>query len=260
MLSVSQIENQTMTVGHSSPEQRILQNLNSLKSNGRFIQKGNIEWHRIGFQIDGLINFNPAQGWLMRGVWHSLMGNTQDIHSSIRNVYRLTRSVPVLLDVIGIYTSHGMPSAATQVYAYAANPAHGDLLKALPYAVATGSLQQTVEYLDKARELGMDMAGSHELIQKIRVAARMLDAHGISDDVLARHLDLAGEVMREDQRFQSLPNLHLPAGSPESFLIEYTVDCGPDEAAAFNQSLSGKEKAAGILKSPVYNIIFTAGR
>ena len=249
-----------MTVGNPSREQRIIDSLNTLRNKGRFVQKGDIEWHRIGFQIDGLISFNPTQGWLLRGVWHSLMGNTQDIHNSIHNVYRLTRSVPVLLDVIGIYTSHGMPSATTQVYAFAANPAHGDLLKALPYAVATGSLQQTVEYLDKAQELGMDLADSHELIQKVRAAAGMLDAHGISDDVLAKHLDLAGEVMREDQRFQSLPNLRLPADATESFLIEYTVDCGLDEAAAFNQSLSEKEKAAGILKSPVYRVIFTAGK
>ena len=249
-----------MTAGNLSPEQRILDSLNILRSKGRFIQKGNVEWHRIGFQIDGLINFNPAQGWLMRGVWHSLMGNTRDIHNSIRNVYRLTRSVPVLLDVIGIYVSHGMPSATTRVYAYAANPTHGDLQHALPYAVATGSFQQTIEHLDKAQELGVDLTDNSELIQKIRAAASLLDAHGITDEALARHLDLAGEVMREDQRFQSLPNLHLPAEAPESLLIEYLVDCEPAEIFAFNQSLSEKEKAAGIVKSPAYNVVFTAGR
>lgn len=249
-----------MTAGYSSPEQRILDSLNTLRSKKRFVQKGNIEWHRIGFQIDGLINFNPVQGWLMRGIWHSLMGNTRDIHNSIRNVYRLTRNVPVLLDVIGIYASHGMPSATTRVYAYAANPKHGSFAQALPYAVATGSLHQTVEHLDKAQELGMDLTVSSELIRKIRDAAGILDTHGITDEALARHLDLAGEVMREDQRFQSLPNLHLPAETPESFLIEYPVDCEPAEISAFNQSLTEKEKAAGIVKNPAYSIVFTAAK
>ncbi len=246
--------------GQKSPEQRVLDILNTLRNRGRFVPKGSIEWHRVGFQIDGLINFNPAQGWLMRGLWHSLMGNTQDIHNSVRNVYRLTRSIPALLDVIGIYTSHGMPSATNQVYAYAANPTHGDLLHALPYAVATGSLQQTVEHLDKAQELGIDLAGHDELISKIRTATSLLNAHGITDQALARHLDLAGEVMRENQRFQGLPNLHLPEKDPGSFLIEYLVDCEPAEIFAYNHSLAEKEKVAGIGKNPAYSIVFTAGR
>ena len=196
----------------------------------------------------------------MRGLWHSLTGNTQDIHNSIRNVYRLTRSIPVLLDVIGIYTGHGMPSAVTRVYAYAANPDHGDIQHALPYAVATGSLQQTVEHLDKAEEKGIDLAGFEGLIGKIRTAAGILNAHDITDEELARHLDLAGEVMREAERFQGMPNLHVSMQDPAGFLIEYIVDCEPAEIFAFNRSLSEKEKAAGITESPAYHIVFTAAR
>lgn len=247
-----------MATDQNTPEKRILDILEGLRRNGRFVTKGSIEWHRVGFQIDGLINFNPSQGWLMRGLWHSLMGNTQDIHNSIRNVYRLTRSIPVLLDVIGIYASHGMPSAVTQVYAYAANPDHGDIQHALPYAVATGSLKQTAEYLDKAEEKGINLAGFEGLIGKIRTAAGILNTHGITDEKLARHLDLAGEVIREAQRFQGLPDLHVPTQDPAGFLIEYVVDCEPAEIFAFNQSLSEKERATGITGSHAYHVVFTA--
>ncbi len=244
--------------GQSPRIQQIVEALDKLRRSGRFVEKGNLQWHKVGFQIDGLIGINPIEGWLGRCYWHLVMGNTSDIHHSVRNVYRLTRNVPVILETVGIYAGHGMPSAAAPAYAYAANPVHGSLPEALPYAAATGCLRTVAEYIEKASSQGTDLGDMQELAGKVRRAAQILHKHGITDASLAAHLDLAGEVMREDRRFQSLPQLHMADDAPESFLIEYLVDCSPAEVAAYNQRLSEKEKAAGIAAKPAYHVVFSA--
>jgi hypothetical protein len=244
--------------GQSPRIQKIIEALDNLRRSGRFVEKGNLEWHKVGFQIDGLIGINPVEGWLGRCYWHLVMGNTPDIHYSVRNVFRLTRNVPVILETVGIYAGHGMPSAAAPAYAYAANPVHGNLPEALPYAAATGCLQMVAEYIDKASAQGTDLGEAQELAGKVQRAAKILQKHGITDANVAAHLDLAGEVMREDKRFQSLPQLHMPDDTPESFLIEFLVDCSPTEVATYNQRLSEKEKAAGIAGKPAYHVVFSA--
>ena len=240
-------------------DERVAENVEAMRAQGRIQSLDSIEWRKIGFDVDRLIGMNPAQGWFFRGAWHALTGNLDDVTKSFANLYRLTQRAEVLLDVISTYASLGSMKPALPVFNYVADPARGVFRDALPLAVAMGVIRKTAEYLDKVPD-SVDLAGHEDLIGKIRAAAGILEKHNITDKMLSDHMDLAGYVVRDTKRLQTMPNLHMQAENPESILIEYIVDGGREDAIALNQALSDREKAAGIVASPAYRIVFSAGR
>lgn len=237
---------------------RIAENVAAIRNEGQIHSSDSIEWRKIGFDIDRLIGMNPAQGWFLRGAWHALNGNLDGVTQSFGNLYRLTQKAEVLLDVIATYASVGCLKPALPVYNYAADPVRGVFKDALPLAVSMGAIRKTAEYIDRAGDI--DLTEHEALIGKIRAAAGILEKHSVTDKMLSDHMDLAGHVIREAKRFQTLPNLHMQAENPESILIEYIVDGGKDEATALNLALTEKEKAAGIASTPAYSIVFSAGK
>ncbi len=88
-------------------------------------------------------------------------------------------------------------------------------------------------------------------------AHKILAQAGITDERIARHLDVAGTVLRRHHiRNQAHPRVTVADGLFNGVTYVFSVPVSANEAFDLNMELAAEEYAAGIEKDVAFDVVF----
>jgi len=211
-------------------------------------------------EIDELFAVDAAAAWELVGAWSTLSADvaemTRAFEASIKIADTGTNRVNYAINNVAI----GMFSAAQETCAqFEAAAGEGNAYAGVATATAflCGALSLANRLAAKARAMRqeLDPRGSVDLA----VATDILGKAGISEAAIAKHLDIAGAILRShNMRPRVEPRVTAAEGFFSGVTYAFHVPVSASEAFEMNIELATAESEAGIEKNIAFDVVFEA--
>lgn len=234
--------------------------LAKLQTHRRYTDRSTFEWRKLERDSKALRDAVPAEGWTMLAVTYSLVGDIEEANRCIQAALALPLEIEDAMNCITAYIALGMYSEAQGLFRRIALFQKGMLSKTMPLAAPTGSFHHFMTEVQRAKATGMSIADNSEC-EVLADAAKICHEAQLSDEEVARRLDAAGTVLRNNRL---LPQVRLTAqnipGVFSGVTISYEVDLTPAEAFLLNVELAEEEDRLAIEKVEAFDTLFVAMR
>ncbi|MCK9380826.1 MAG: hypothetical protein M0P95_07135 [Sulfuritalea sp.] len=146
-----------------------------------------------------LVTVDPIAGHLMYARVAQLAGNIDKVRHHIDNAKALTGRLEAARAAVPVFGNLGLFSDALAAARIAYHPITGCgwLCADVVVGISNCAFRTFDDFLTQAEEMKIDLSAITEDRKVIARAARVLEAAGVTDDAVARMIDIAGEVMRD---------------------------------------------------------------
>ncbi len=237
----------------------IIQRLSAIRRGQRFIGKDFV-YARLVRDIDIHLNISKTEGWVLKGMLASCIGDLKATEHALNNALRLRVGSESYGNIISTYAGVGMCSRAVAFFQDYGEPEKGQFSNLLLYGLTCGAFQTAVSYWDKAEKMQIDLSAiDPETVDNARLVASILKANNIDDSYVASYLDLAGKVFTEQGRFFDVAfSVFVDESIVGHATINLVIEGGHKEAFEFNKVLARKEIESNIVKYPCLDVVFSA--
>ncbi|GAB5098690.1 hypothetical protein [Caballeronia sp. HLA56] len=215
------------------------------------------DWRLIGREIRDLFRVDACVAWELTGAWKGLTGDFEGTEEAFRASAALGDNWSNRCNWTVNRLNLGMFSAAQEMYSSVGSPETGHFSEMLEDGYKAGAIAQAAHYIERARQMNIDW--DKKLVHEIEAAHTMLKASGISDERVARQLDVAGSILRKHGiRPHVSPRVTASAGFFEGVTYSLAVPVSAEEAFEMNVELAMCEDEAGIEKCVEFDVVFEA--
>ncbi|MES2007969.1 MAG: hypothetical protein V4468_03650 [Pseudomonadota bacterium] len=230
------------------------------RAGGPFASRDDLWWRSLKRQVDDVIKIDPGVGWSTYGTIMALVGDVEEMERGFRAALPFAGARPDIITNWLVNKSNlGYYSEALQLSIEYADPKTGYFTDRYPILVRAGGFSAASKFLVRAREMGIEIASLDP--ERIELAAQLLSRAELSDEDIARHLDIAGTLMREMG--------HLHVGNPIVDVqdvdgvfsgVTYVLNMrlGQEDVFELNCALADAEVEKGIKRHPYFDISFAA--
>ncbi|QCP50200.1 hypothetical protein FAZ95_14025 [Trinickia violacea] len=216
------------------------------------------EWRLLKREIDALFAVDACSAWELAGMWFALAGDRDGMERAFSKSLALGVSVSNHLNLMVNRLNLGMFSAAQEVYREVGAPEAGVFTTMVQDGITAGAIFTVARFAERAQEMGIEW-NDGDWGSELTKAAAVLRKSGISEEQIARHLDIAGDVLiRHGVRPRVVPAITSAPGFFEGVTYLLTVPVTPNEAFDMNIELAMAEDAAGIAKDVAFDVVFEA--
>jgi tetratricopeptide (TPR) repeat protein len=238
----------------------LVDSLNEIRGEGRYLDPNSFRWRGLKRQAEQLLDADPAIGWETSGMVYSLAGEIEEADACFRRAYRLRPRAKVQVNWLSTMASLGCISAAHDIYKKIGPPPHDEFVNSYTTALNMGAFQMVDANFTaaKQKEIPLPEDGSVELAAE---CSEILQRAGLTDDVVARHLDVAGIVLREKGIFQvRQPAIYASdeEGGFTGITMVIHIAYDPAEIFALNKYLARKERELNFEKVPLFDVLFAS--
>jgi len=213
------------------------------------------EWRLIKREIDALFAIDACAAWELIGAWRGLAGDFVGTEEAFQKSIAIGDSGTNHMNRMVNRLNLGMFSAAQDVFKLVGDPERGNFMMVVLDGFRAGSVAQAASFIERAR--AMHIEWNEQLTGDVEMANRILREAGISDERIARHLDVAGQVLT---RHRIRPHIAPRVTSADGFFHGVTyalaVPVTADEAFEMNMELATEENEAGIEKDVAFDVVF----
>ena len=183
----------------STKGSQLIQDANRLLDNLRhFLPKDDLRLRRLMVEADKLMNADPWEAHTVKGMVYELSGDFDQALSHMNNAIRLVPGNPVgNSNKCSVLINFGNFSEAQKVYAKIGSPVEGNFPMSTLLGLGAGAFCEMDKFLGVAQKMKLDLTAFD--VGTIKNAAQLMNKQALSDDALARFLDVAGEIMREER-------------------------------------------------------------
>lgn len=177
---------------------QLIQDANRLLDNLRhYLPKDDLRLRRLLAEADKLMHADPREAHSIKGMVYQLSGDFEQALSHMDIAINLGPENPIgIANKCSVLINSGYFSEAQKLYVKVGSPEKGNFPMGTLLGLGTGAYREMDKFLDVARKMKLDLAAFDA--GTIGNAARLMNKHGLSDEELARFLDVAGEIMREE--------------------------------------------------------------
>lgn len=196
-----------------------------------------------------LVAVDPITGHIMYARIWQLAGNIDKARHHLDNAKKLTGRIEAEHASVPIFCNLGFFSDALVSARVAYHPATGCgfLIAEAILGIACCAFRTFDAFLTQAEEMKMDLSAITKNREVIARAARVLEAAGVTDDAVAKMIDIAGEVMRDHRLFYqgATPDVDIDdrSGAGNCVYVTYRVRATPAEAAGLYTEMAEKMMA-----------------
>jgi hypothetical protein len=212
-------------------------------------------WRVIKRDIDAMFAVDACAAWELIGAWKALAGDFAGTEDAFEKSAAIGDSGTNHMNRMVNRLNLGKFSAAQDVFKVVGDPERGNFLMVILDGFRTGAIEQAASFIERAKEMRIEW--NKNLTGEVEVANRILREAGISDERIARHLDVAGQVLT---RHRIRPHVSPRVTSADGFFSGVTyalaVPVSADEAFDMNIELALEEGEAGIDKDVAFDVVF----
>ncbi|ASW00166.1 hypothetical protein [Paraburkholderia aromaticivorans] len=217
------------------------------------------EWRVLRREVDDVFKVDARSGWELTGILQSLCCDREGMESAFQKSLALGISESNHLNLMVNRLNLGLFSESQQVYSQVGSPEGGNFTMMIRDGYVAGAIFQAAQFAGRAREMGIEWDGSEEMAEEFRRAVALLQQAGIDDAMIARHLDVAGNILvRHKIRPRIEPMVTSLPGVFEGVTYLFSVPVSAREAFEMNMELSEAEDQAGIEPTPGFEVVFEA--
>ena len=231
--------------------------INAALESGAYNDPGSFEMRLLRRECEQVVKAEPFMGWALLGSFFSALGDVEEAERcfsaslKLRNDYVTHANYHTNLGNLGLF------SKAHQYFVEHGRPEKGQFSMMLGFAQTMGSFQTAVAYAEEAEAMGIEL--QEQLSESCRKAACLLASEGVSDEQVALHLDVAGEVLRRRRMFYyDAPKIKVSAvkGVFVGVTCVLAVAGSSMEVFEMNMELAQLEREMDVVKHPAFDVIF----
>jgi hypothetical protein len=245
---------------NSVPKNRsseIIGQLNDISGRGSYVDETTFEMRRIKREIEQVLAMDASVGWGLLGSYVSLSGDLDEVKRCFSASLRLAQDPTTHSNYHACLGNLGYLNAAHQYFVEHGKPQTGMLSALTRYAERMGSFQAVVAYSKEAEEMNIELQFPPSE-QSFKVAA-VLQAAGVSDDQVVRHMDAAGMLLRKHKMFFG-KDIEINFSDVQGEFVGVTcvlnVNKPPQEVFELNVELAMAEIELGVQKHPAFDVMF----
>lgn len=223
----------------------IIDKLNEIQlSTTTYASKDDLEYRRILRECDKLINVDPYTGYLTKGVARIIVGDEQSASEDFRTAIRISPPGSMKTAEYAwcqFLVNFGKYSEAQPLLSESAAVRLGHFGSRHSLAPIVGAIQWLNGAFEEAEGMQLEFETTEDRGGVAR-AAQFLSERGVSDEKLARILDLAGDVARDHLlRLGKCKYGLFDFDGELNYLVKFYVDHrDPEEAAEMTFDLCGR--------------------
>lgn len=212
------------------------------------------EARSIRRQIEGLFEVDACAAWEVMGAWKALVGDWQGVTDAFRNSQAIGWSGSNRINLAVNCINLGMFSASQQTCADLGEDGITFVEAAVALTFECGAVSMSLEYARKAENMQKNLGG---IAANVAAANEIFARAGFTQERIARHLDVAGEVLRRHRiRPQVEPRVTVAKGFFEGVTYAMLVPVSTREAFDMNMELAMAEDDAGIHRDFAVDVAF----
>jgi len=244
---------------HATTANDLIGELNKLREQGNFIPKDGLAWTQIYKKIQKLMTVDAAQGWHVQGILYAAAGDVAQMEYSFANASRLDSAINIKRNLFASYASLGLASKGCDLYSVIGVPEFGFFTQLILSALSVGAFQAVNENLKSAQKMGIDMNGLP--VQLISESASVLARAGISDEMVARHIDAVGAVLTAHKTLVPKEPVILSndiENVNSGVTLVFRVYGDAKTIFSYNVELAQMEEEMKVEKSQAFDVVFAA--
>lgn len=248
-----------MTPLHATTANDLIGELNNLREQGNFIRKGELAWTQISKKIQKLMTVDAAQGWHVQGILYAATGDVAQMEYSFANASRLDSGINIKRNLFASYASLGLATKGLELYLVIGAPEFGVFTQIILSALSVGAFQAVNKNLKSAQKMGIDMDGLP--VQLISESASVLARAGISDQMVARHIDAVGAVLTAHNSLVPKEPVLLSndiENVNSCVTLVFRVHGDAKTIFSYNVELAKMEEEMNVEKSHAFDVVFAA--
>lgn len=239
----------------------ILELTNKLaEAGGSFIGTDTLQWRTLKREAEKIIQVDPCVGWSVYAAVMTLAGEVEETNRALSAALPFAGADPSIIeDYMVSKMALGFFSNALELGKQRSGPEYGRFTQRCSELIVAGGFQLVAAHLARAAEIGLDVSALD--VAHIPIAASLLAEAGLEDADVARHLDLAGGILRRRRlMWVGHPSLsvHSADGLLKAATYVFQVRLSNDEIFEMNCELADAEARANIKRHPYFDITFTA--
>jgi hypothetical protein len=222
-----------------------------------YVGLDNLEWRRLTREAVKVRAVEPHMGWALFGMLYARVGDFEQMNRAYRTSLDLLNDETTIANWTANLVSLGFFTEAQELFAQYAHPKKGMFSYLYQVGIIAFSYRQAALYLQIAEGMSMDIGSlSTPMAEAIN---SFLEAHDVSDAQIAKHFDVAGEIMRKRGIvFSYQTNLTNMDGLHHGITVAIDVPVSQEEAFDMNIELAMAEEKFQIEKHPSFDLVFAA--
>ncbi|MCA7085812.1 hypothetical protein K7G19_19675 [Cupriavidus sp. DB3] len=230
------------------------------RNGGPFARKDSLWWRALKREAEQVRDVEPGLGWATLGTLMAIAGDYEELVRCYTAAMPFSGAFPEIATNYMVNLSNlGYHSAVLALGAEVARPERGFFSTRGNLLVKSGGFVMAAQFLERAREMGLDVSNLSG--PEIELAAFLLREAELSDWDVAKHLDLAGEMLRKrGHLFVKRPVVDVQDVEGVFTGITYTMMVRLPRSDVFemNCALAQAEVEAGIKRHPYFDVTFSA--
>lgn len=196
-------------------------------------------------------------GWALLAMLHARVGDFDEMNRAYRTSLGLQKDETTIANWAANLVSLGFFTQAQELFALHGHPNKGMLSYLYEVGVMSFSYRQATQYLRMAEDINMDVRSlATPMAESI---SKFLKENDISDAEIAKHFDVAGEIMRRHRLvFAYETNFTHMDGLHHGITVAVDVPVSQSEAFDMNIELAMAEEEFQIKKHPSFDVVFSA--
>jgi hypothetical protein len=222
-----------------------------------FIGLDNMEWRRLVREAGKLRAADAHAGWALLGMLHAMVGDVEQMDQAYQNSLDLRIDQTTIANWTANLINLGYFSRAQDLFSQHGHPNKGMFSYLYELGVMSFAYQTAADYMALAK--GMNMKLEAVETPMATTISDFLRAQEISDSQVARHFDVAGEILRKRGIvFTYETNITRMEGLHYGITIAVDVPVTQSEAFDMNIELAMAEDEYEIKKHPSFDLVFSA--
>lgn len=218
-----------------------------------FISDDDFQLLRLEDETRKLIGVNPAGAWRNLAIISHMRGDIDAFEQHMRNAENLSNdSVNDGLTRLCAYSNLAFATKALAFYRQCVDIKYQNLGLAAIYGASFGAFQHIHHLMTQAQAAEIELPFPEQMAN-LDQAAKFLKEHGISDDLCARVVDAAGEVLRSRKLFWCDEYPQISVNDEDGTVsMRMRVDTSPQEASSMTMETAGKLISQDLDTLPFY--------
>ncbi|MBY0243250.1 MAG: hypothetical protein K2X55_28485 [Burkholderiaceae bacterium] len=235
----------------------VVEKLNLLRSEGKFLAKTDFLWKQLQRDGQKLIHADPAIGWAIMGMIHTMTGDVDEVDACFSKSLRIAEHFDSRLNWLTAMSTLGFHTRAHGMYMEIGAPTGGGFTEAVQIGIDIGAFHMIQQNIEMAHKLGIDV--SHLPVLDLDEVVQIINEAGITDADIARHMDAAGCVLRErgllEVKSPQILKSRSEAGGFTGVTIMLYVKGGPKDILSYNKALARREREMEIKKDVAFDVV-----
>jgi len=210
----------------------LFQQINVILHKHKYIDEKSFDFRRLYKEIDALYRKDPSVGHALFGYLYHISGNVEYVRHHFLEASKYQHNAGLDHNYAIALLNLGLFEEAQKLYRNFGDPEHGLFVKSFEMGQGSFAFASQIEFAEKAEKMKLEYdKSSLSLIHKIE---SIFQDNNISDDDVASHAGLVGEVFRENQIFYkfTLPEIFIDDEDEDHPTVSFTykVDVSAREA------------------------------